>query len=247
MPPHPPATDTNHLLAALPPRERRRFLGGCRPIDLAVSDVLASSGERIRRVYFPIAGSVSQTTPEVGGANLEVGLVGNEGMLGLPLVLGIDVSPLRAVVQGRGFALRMDAAPFRRQLAANPVLLGLLNRYFFVLMQQLAQAAACTRFHLVEARLARLLLMTQDRAHAGGPVRVTHEVLARRLGVRRAGVTVAAASLQRRALISYRRGDITILDRGGLKAAACECYAMDGSIYSRIMGRGRRRGSGAGS
>jgi len=238
---HPPATDINHLLAALPRRERRRFLGGCRPVDLAVSDILASSGDRIRGVYFPIVGSVSQTTSEVGGADLEVGLVGNEGMLGLPLVLGIDVSPLRAVVQARGSALRMDAAPFRRQLVANPALLRLLNRYFFVLMQQLAQTAACTRFHLVQARLARLLLMTQDRAHAGS-VHMTHEVLARRLGVRRAGVTVAATSLQRRALISYRRGDITILDRGGLKAAACECYALDRSIYTRIMG-GSRKGA----
>ena len=245
MPIHPPASDTNGLLAALPRSERRRFLGGCRQVELTVADVLSSSGERIRRVYFPIAGSVSQTTPEIDGASLEVGLIGNEGMLGISLVLGIDVSPSRAVVQGRGSALCMDAAPFRRQLVANPALLRRLNRYFLVVMQQLAQTAACTRFHLVEARLARLLLMTQDRAHAGA-LRITHEVLARRLGVRRAGVTTAATSLQRRALISYCRGDITILDRDGLKAAACECYALDNAIYSRVMGDGRGRRIGAG-
>jgi hypothetical protein len=237
--PFEPATGENFLLAALPRREHRRFLASCRPVELAFADVLADSGERIRHVYFPTASFVSQKMPANGGTNLDVGLVGDEGMVGIALALGVDVSPLHAVVQGEGPALRMGAATFRRQLAASPALLRVLNSYFYVLMSQLAQTAVCTRFHALEARLARLLLMTQDRAHTD-ELHITHELLAGRLGVRRAGVTTAAISLQRLELISYHRGNITIRDRGGLKAAACECYAADNIVYARMMGKRAR-------
>jgi CRP-like cAMP-binding protein len=235
MPPVPRTHTVNRLLEALPSVVLRQMLAACEPVELAFADVLYAPGTRLGHVYFPTDSFISLIMPVDGSASLEVGLIGNEGMFGIPLALGVDQSPVRAVVQGAGSALRMDAAPFCRKLARSPALRREIDRYAFVHLSQLAQTAACTRFHVVEARLARWLLMTQDRAHAD-TFHITQEFLSFMLGVRRVGVTKAAGSLQKRNLIHYNRGDITVIDRRGLEVASCGCYTADRASYDRIFG-----------
>jgi CRP-like cAMP-binding protein len=225
----------NGLLDALPESDLRRMLAGCVTVELVFADVLYTPAERLSHVYFPTKSFISLIMPIDASSSLEVGLIGNEGMFGIPLVLGVDVSPVRAVVQGAGSALRMDAPDFCRELGRSPALQREMDRYVFVRLSQFAQTAGCTRFHVVESRLARWLLMTQDRAHADN-FHITQEFLALMLGVRRVGVTKAASSLQKRNLIHYSRGDITVRDRRGLKAASCGCYKADRESYDRILG-----------
>jgi CRP-like cAMP-binding protein len=164
---------------------------------------------------------------------LEIGLIGSEGMVGLPVAQGIDTSSVRAVVQGAGTALRMESSHFREALATSPALQRALHRYTHALIAQITQTAACNRFHQVEARLARWLLMASDRLQSN-PLLFTHEGLADLLGVRRVGITVAASALQQQKLIQYRRGNITILDREGLKDSACECYQKIKDLFDRV-------------
>jgi len=234
-----PSTDavpaSNRLLASLPGKDRQHLLASCQPVELMLAEVLANPGDPIHHLYFPTDSVISLLMPIDGGAGLEVGLIGNEGMLGITLMLEVDVAPFHARVQGAGPALRISAPSFLHELEQSPELQRELKRYLYVSMSQLAHTAACTRFHVVEARLARWLLMTQDRAHSD-TFHVTHVCLAYMLGVRRVGITKAANSLQKRRLISYHRGDITILDRVGLEAASCGCYRAGKETYERILG-----------
>ena len=228
-------TADNQLLAGLPQLLRRRLLGRFEPVQLRLAEVLCRSGERMRYVYFPTQSFVSLIAPLDGYVGLEVGLVGDEGMVGISLMLGVEVAPVTALVQGAGPAWRMETAVFLKELGRSPPLRQVLNRYLYVTLTQLAQTAACTRFHLVEARLARWLLMTRDRAHAD-EFYITHAFLSHMLGVRRAGITRAAVALRKRKLINYSRGTLTVLDGNGLERAACSCYKTLKNDYTRILG-----------
>lgn len=226
---------TNRLLAALPSKDREQLLANCEQIELIFAEVLYRTGDLIPHVYLPTGSVISLMMPINDSASLEVGLVGNEGILGVTLMLGVEVAPFDALVQGPGPALRITVPSFLRELEQSPALQLELKRYLYVSMNQIAQTAACNRFHVVEERLARWLLMTQDRAHSDS-FYITHVFLAYILGVRRVGITKAANSLQQQNLIRYHRGNITILDRDGLEAASCGCYRTDKEIYERILG-----------
>ncbi|HEX9184951.1 MAG TPA: Crp/Fnr family transcriptional regulator [Burkholderiales bacterium] len=212
----------NGLLAALPRQTYLRLLTEMELVPLTRGQVLYQPGERIQHVYFPNDAVVSLLAVLELKA-LEVCLVGREGMVGIPLVLGAERASARAMVQGTGTALRMKAASFRDELERCVPLQRELQRYAHVKLLQARQAAGCSRFHRVEERLAYWLLMAHDRTTASG-LQLTHELLADMLGVRRVGVTNAAGELQRRGLIEYHRGDIRVRDRKGLEAAACSCY-----------------------
>lgn len=224
----------NHLIERLPRKDRLRLLAAFESVELVLGDVLCEPGRATYHVYFPVEGFISMIAPIDGKPALEVGMIGREGMLGAQLALGVATVPLHALVQGSGLALRIGNTAFRRELAASEALRRVLNRYLYVLMAQLAGSAACLRFHQIGPRLARWLLMSQDRAHAD-TFHVTHEFLAYMLGVRRVGVTTAAGTLQRSGLIAYHRGELSVLDRSGLEAAACACYTNDRQAYANQL------------
>jgi CRP-like cAMP-binding protein len=227
----------NRLLARLEGDVRERVLARCESCKLELGQVLMGPGMRATHAWFPLDAIVSLGIPAAGKPHsFGVALVGGEGMVGIPLLLGSTASSLRAVVVRSGAALRMPVPALRVQLQDSEDFRKPMQRYVLVSLTQLAQAAVCTRYHRVEERLARWLLMTLDRAPQG-PVHATHEFLAATLGVRRAGVTRAAAVLQQRQLIAYHRGVLTVLDRGGLEDAACGCYAADRTAYANGMRR----------
>ncbi len=213
----------NILLRLLPRKDYLRFASGLTPVTLEFGKVLYEPGKPIRDVYFPSACLISLLKIAAGHRALEVGMVGPEGMLGIPIALGIGSSPIRALVQGEGTALRMGKARFLKEFNSCAPLHRIVLTYVHALMGQIAQTAACNRFHVVEGRLARWLLMTRDRM-ASGDFRMTHEFLSHMLGVRREGVSEAAAGFQEKGLIEYSRGKIRILNHRGLEAAACSCY-----------------------
>lgn len=195
------------------------------PVLFSVAEVLYEPGDAIRHIYFPTQGIVSLLATVENRTRLEVAMAGPEAMLGLPAVLGVATSQHQAMVRGTARALRMKAALLPQYASPNGPLHLLLNQYTHALLTQIAQAALCNRFHTLEARLARWLLMTHDRIPADA-VEITQALIAQLLGVRRSGVTVAASRFQRQGLIQYRRGMIAILNRPGLEAAACTCYRI---------------------
>ena len=234
MPPSMPIPIANSLLAALPRAEYGRLGSGLESVKLVAGEVLHQPGEPILHAYFPNNCLVSLLAVVGSRAVLEVGLVGSEGMVGIPLALGIGISPIRALVQESGTAMRIQTARLGREFGRNPSLYRVLLRYTHTLMAQATQTAVCTRFHLLERRLARMLLMTRDRMRSND-FYLTHEFLAQMLGVRRVGVTKAAGALQQRRLISYSRGRIRVLNGRGLEAASCQCYQIIKNVHDRVQ------------
>lgn len=214
----------NCMLAGLPDKERLQVLEHCELVDLVFGEILCPAGQYAEYVYFPETSILGLVTVLAGHAPLGIALIGNEGMLGVVLVLSDEPLPMRgAMVQNAGTALRMKASRFRQQLHDSPIFLLKLKHYLYSLIEQIAQSIGCIHFHEIEPRLARWLLMTQDRSRSEH-FHLTHDQLADMLGVRRSGVTIAAGALQNKKLITYSRGNIIILDRKGLEASACECY-----------------------
>jgi CRP-like cAMP-binding protein len=217
--------NANLLLAALPPDDLARMLPALDQVKVAVGDVLSEPGDPIRYIYFPNDCLISMMAVAEVRMTLEVGLVGREGMLGATVALGHDTTQVRAVVQRPGSASRIDADLFRAAFTRSPALQRVLYRYTDTLLAQAIQIAVCSRYHVLEARLARSLLVTRDRLQSDR-FHLTHECLAHALGVRRVGVTKAASALQQQGLINYSRGNIEILDPEGLAHAACTCYEI---------------------
>lgn len=221
----------NGILAALPARTCECLLGYLQPVSYEGSEILYRPGENIRYVYFPRSGIVSLLSMGDGRDTLEVAMVGNEGMLGVPVFLGVATPRKLAIVRTAGTAMRMAASAFYRCCNQNGPLQRLLGRYTHALLTEISQLSVCHRFHAVDARLARWLLTTQDRLHSDD-FTLTQQLIAERLGVRRAGVSTAAHDFQTRNLIQYVRADITILNRPGLEAAACSCYNVIAAQYT---------------
>jgi len=230
----PAPTPRNRLLAALPPEDLARLWPRLLPVELVFRSTLHAPEEPITAIYFPETGYVSRLAPMEDGDSAEVGLIGPEGMTGLPVLLGGDSDSFESMVQVPGTALRIDAAAFREALDNIPSLRAHLLRYALAHFEQVARTGACNGRHNSEQRLARWLLMAHARVE-GDEFPMTHEFLSMMLGVRRAGITVAARTLQRAGLIRYERGRMEITDRPGLEAASCECYGIARRAYDNLL------------
>lgn len=229
---HVPAN--NLLLGSLGARDRHALLPEGEPVGLQAGARIMAAGRRLAHVHFPIDCAISLLIEAIDRPLLEVGLIGREGMLGVPLILGVRHSNVSGFVQASGLAWRVDAARFARCMDSSPPLRHRMQRYVHVHMTQLTEAAACKHFHKLSERLARWLLMSADRLQSS-ELALTHQYLSTVLGVRRAGTTLAARGLQERGLIHYSRGHIALLDRAGLEAAACPCYAREKKLFENLM------------
>jgi CRP-like cAMP-binding protein len=224
----------NHLLAALPEPEWRRWLPELESIDMPLGQVLYESGSTLGHVYFPTTSIVSLLYVMEDGASAEIAVVGNEGIVGISLFMGGGSTPSRAVVQSAGRGLRLKAQMMKDEFDRNGPVLHLLLRYTQALITQMSQTAVCNRHHSLDQQLCRWLLLSLDRLQ-GDELVMTQELIANMLGVRRGGVTEAALQLQKAGLIRYVRGHITVLDRARLERRSCECYAVVKKEYDRLL------------
>ena len=224
----------NHLLAALPQNEWKRWESQLEMIDLKLGQVLYESGGKMHHVYFPIDAIVSLLFVLENGASAEIAVVGNEGIVGVSLFMGGETTPSRAVVQSAGKCLRLSAKILKDEFSNSLPVLHLLLRYTQALITQMTQTAVCNRHHSLDQQLCRWLLLSMDRL-MGTQLVMTQELIANMLGVRREGVTEAAGRLQKAGLISYTRGKIEVIDRAGLEARTCECYAVVKKEYDRLL------------
>lgn len=224
----------NRLIDSLPPEQREGVLAQCKRVELASGTVLCEVGESWEYVYFPLAGSISLARSFLGRSSIETGSVGSEGMLGAILVLNINRAIQRGVVQTPCLALCINATRVPAVLKRYPALLCILQRYLYVVIEELLQATACIHFHDVGRRLARGLLVAHDRDRVD-QLHLTHQRLSEMLGVQRGAVTLAASKLQKDGVIFYRRGKIFILDRTRLEALSCQCYQVGLDNYANIL------------
>lgn len=223
----------NHLIQQLPAEVRHRFLKRCESFDLQLSTELSVRGQPLTHACFPRSGFISLVIDVDSYPALEVGMVGRESMLGAELVLGLAKTPWRALVQGPGSSWRIGAQALRQCLLDMPALQTVVQTSLLARLHQQTLASACERFHMIGPRLARWLLMSQDRAQSD-TFHMTQAFLALMLGVRRVGVTIAASGFQDSGLIAYHRGEVTVLDRAALEAQACSCYAADKQIHTEL-------------
>ena len=224
----------NHLLAGLPAEERGRLMPNLELVPMPLGHVLYESGSELRHVYFPTTAIISLLYVMLDGASAEIGVVGNEGIIGVALFMGGETMPNRAVVQSAGYAYRLKGQLLKQEFNRSGELQHLLLRYTQALLTQMSQTAVCNRHHSLDQQLCRWLLLSLDRLPANELV-MTQELIANMLGVRREGVTEAAGKLQKAGLIQYQRGHITVLDRAGLEARSCECYAVVKQEYDRLL------------
>ena len=230
---HPPMQE-NHLLAALPKAEFQRWLPQLEVVSLTLGEVLYESGSALSHVYFPTTAIVSLLYVMQNGASAEIAVVGNEGLLGISLFMGGESTPSRAVVQSAGHGWRLPAQAMKDEFNRGGPVLHLLLRYTQALITQMSQTAVCNRHHSLDQQLCRWLLLSLDRLK-GNQLVMTQELIANMLGVRREGVTEGALKLQQAGLIRYARGKIIVLDRPGLEARTCECYAVVKKEYERLL------------
>jgi CRP-like cAMP-binding protein len=224
----------NHLLAALPEADWQRWQPQLEWVPLPLGQVLYESGCTMSHVYFPTDAIVSLLYVMADGASAEIAVVGNEGVVGISLFMGGGSTPSRAVVQSAGQGWRLRAAAIRDEFNDSAPVMHLMLRYTQALITQMAQTAVCNRHHVLDQQLCRWLLLSLDRL-GGDELRMTQELIANMLGVRREGVTEAALKLQRDGLIRYSRGHITVLDRAGVEARTCECYEVVRKEYARLL------------
>jgi len=226
----------SHLLAALPQEEFDRVVSKLEPVSLRLGKVLYESGDKLEYVYFPTTAIISLLYIMENGATAEIGVLGNDGILGIALFMGGDTTPNRAIIQSAGEALKMSAKDLKAEFTLGGVFHNLLLRYTQALITQISQTAVCNRLHPIEQQLCRWLLLSHDRLDSNMLI-MTHDLISNMLGVRREGVTLAAQKLAAQGLIRNDRGTITVLDRPGIESQVCECYKVVNDEYRRLLGQ----------